>query len=418
MLGAAVLLGRVTGGWLVSRRWVRHALPLDRDIGALASRLGVARRVDVLVSPRAVVPHVVGWVKPAVVLPFAVVSGLPAAHLEAIIAHELAHVARHDFLVNLLQTLAESVLFFHPAVWWTSARIREDREACCDDMVVALTVDPGVYARALLSIEHTRTDLVPAATGSDLRQRIERMLRVPCRETRVAPFCVAASALMLMVGATWLQAGSIGLDRPPAWRDVRAETMTEGAEGSPAPRMTQAPEAPAPAAPPAPPAPLATSPSPTPTRPAPPIPSIPPSPPFLPPWLDDESISEHVQRALEHAREAMAEASATLESDAFKADLRRKLEEAGRQAQDARRALERLRPALERARAAAEKAKARHRALMGKEMKKAIDAARAAAEQAHTAVESEEFKKELREALEEALRELRSFSERERRDGR
>lgn len=420
MFGAAVLLGRVAGGWLVSRRWVRHASPLDRDISALASRLGVTRAVTVLVSPLAAVPHVVGWMKPAVVLPLAVVSGLPAAQLEAIIAHELAHVARHDFLVNLVQTLAESVLFFHPAVWWTSARVREDREACCDDMVIAMTGDPAVYARALLSIEHARTDLVPAATGSDLRQRIERMFRVPRRDARIAPFCVAAAALMLIVGATWLHAASA----PAATATGSAERAEAAAPELVAPQAPQAPQAPAPPAPPAPaarppeapPAPRApqpspeprATPSPSPAPPAPPVPPVPavPSVPTVSP-LDDDSISEHVRRAMERAREAIEQASATLESDAFKAEMRRAMEEAARHAQEARRALERARPALERAMAAAEKAKARHGALMSEEMANAIEAAKAAAEQARKVVESEEFKNEVREALEEALRELR-----------
>lgn len=442
MLGVAVLLARVAGGWLVSRQWVRHARPLNRDIRALASRLDVTRAVDILVSPLAAVPHAVGWMKPAVVLPLGVVTGLPAAQLEAIIAHELAHVARHDFLVNLVQTLAESVLFFHPAVWWTSARIRADREACCDDMVVALTGDPGVYARALLSIEHARTDLVPAAAGSDLRQRIERMLRMPRRDVRVAPFCVAASALMLMVGATWLHADSVTLDRPSMWRDVRVAPVTAGAErgtaaapgavASEAPRAPQAPALPAPPAPPAPSvrpprAPQAPSAPPAPL--VPPIPSIPPIPPIppVPPLsLDDHSVSEHVQRALEQARQAIEQASATwqsevaaaIQSDVFKADMRRTVEEAARQVQNARRALERARPALERAKAAAERAKARHGAPMNEELTKAIDAARAAAEEARKVVESDEFRQELREALEEALDQLRSPAERQRQDVR
>lgn len=408
MLGVIVLLGRVAGGWIVSRRWVRHARPLDRDISALASRLGVTRAVHVLVSPLAAVPHVVGSMKPAVVLPLGVVTGLPAAQLEAIIAHELAHVARHDFLINLLQTLADSVLFFHPAVWWTSARVREDREACCDDMVVALTGDPAVYVHALLSIEHARTDLVPAATGSDLRPRIERMLRVPRRDPRVAPFCVAASALMLIVGATWLQAASITLDRPSTWRTDRVAAVTTSAERGAATGPSLAalltPQPPAPPAPPAPPIPLS--------------PPIPPSPPVAPLSLDGDTISEHVQRALEHAREAIEQASVTLQSDAFKTEMRRTVEAAVRQGEEIRRAVERARPALERAKAAAEKAQARHGALMNEEMTKAIEAASAAAEEARKAVDSEEFRKELREALEEALRELRSSNERERRNPR
>src|SRR5215212_2626272 len=96
--------------------------------------MNVRRTVEVLESARVSVPTLIGWLSPA------------------ILAHELAHIRRHDYLVNLLQALAETLFFFHPAVWYISGRIRAEREHCCDDLVVAQGVEPVAYAESLLCI--------------------------------------------------------------------------------------------------------------------------------------------------------------------------------------------------------------------------------------------------------------------------
>ncbi len=118
----------------------------------------------------------VGWLRPAVVFPVAALAGLSPAQIEALLAHELAHVRRHDYLVNLLQSFAEVVLFYHPAVWWLSRRIRTERELCCDDLAVGVC-DRLVYATALTDLaamRHPRVAL--AATGGDLLARVRRIL--------------------------------------------------------------------------------------------------------------------------------------------------------------------------------------------------------------------------------------------------
>ena len=112
-------------------------------------------------------------------------SHLNAAQVEAIIAHEMAHIRRHDYLVNLMQTLAETLLFYHPAVWWLSARIRDEREHCCDDVAVAVCGDPVGYAAALAELEVWRSNdvaLAAAATGGSLLNRVRRILRVEMSE--------------------------------------------------------------------------------------------------------------------------------------------------------------------------------------------------------------------------------------------
>jgi hypothetical protein len=122
--------------------------------------------------------------------------------LEAILAHELAHIRRHDYLVNLLQTGVETVLFYHPAVWWLSRRIRLERELCCDDRVVALCGNPIVYVEALAKVEALQRvpNLVLAATGSNLMLRIRRLAQSPVRPQ--ARLSKTLLSLVILLGAS------------------------------------------------------------------------------------------------------------------------------------------------------------------------------------------------------------------------
>ena len=143
-----------------------------------ARRLRLARAVEVLQSTLVKTPVVVGYFRPAVLLPLCVVTGLPEAQLELILAHELAHIRRHDYLVNLLQTLVETLFFYHPAVWWLSRQIRNERENCCDDVAMATVGSRADYGRALLAIEELRatsTALSLASHGGSLLARIRRI---------------------------------------------------------------------------------------------------------------------------------------------------------------------------------------------------------------------------------------------------
>ena len=145
--GVSVLALRLARGWINVVQIRREARPLgEHPIAAsavrIARRLGVRRSVRLLSSARVLVPAVIGWIRPAILLPAAVVAGMPAAHLDAILAHELAHIRRSDFLVNVLQSAAEVLLFYHPAVWWVSRQIRVERELCADDLAVAVSRRP------------------------------------------------------------------------------------------------------------------------------------------------------------------------------------------------------------------------------------------------------------------------------------
>src|SRR5262249_38125300 len=146
------------------------------------ARLGVRINARVVESPTAHTPSVVGWLRPVILLPAAMVAGIPRAALEAILAHELCHIRRHDYLVNLLQSVVEALLFYHPAVHWVSHALRVEREHCCDDLVVELLGDPVLYARALLTAESIRSapeGFIPAFTGGSLMDRIQRIVQGP-----------------------------------------------------------------------------------------------------------------------------------------------------------------------------------------------------------------------------------------------
>ena len=112
----------------------------------------------------------IGWVRPYILLPISAVTGLDEAQLEAVLAHELAHIRRYDYLVNLLQNAVETLLFYHPAVWWVSSRIREEREHCCDDLAVAVCGDVILYAGALAKLRNCAGIISGAGAGCDGRR--------------------------------------------------------------------------------------------------------------------------------------------------------------------------------------------------------------------------------------------------------
>lgn len=122
---------------------------------------------------------VVGHIRPVILMPIGVLAGLPAAQSEAILLHELAHIRRYDYLVNILQRWVECLLFYHPAVWWISRVIRAERENCCDDLAVAISGNAQEYAVALAALEQNRwrgREAAVAASGGSLVKRIRRLL--------------------------------------------------------------------------------------------------------------------------------------------------------------------------------------------------------------------------------------------------
>src|SRR4029079_6617056 len=147
-------------------------------------------------------------------------AALSPLQVEAILAHELAHIRRHDYLVNLLQTLVEMLLFYHAAVWCLSRRMRAERENCCDDLAVSLCGDPYAYAKALADLEELRADsghLALAATGGSLIHRVRRLIATPSHAGR-GPGWLAASTAVVLISA--IAAGSLGNNAANAEADA------------------------------------------------------------------------------------------------------------------------------------------------------------------------------------------------------
>ncbi len=186
LAGAAAFWLRLAGGWMFAARLrstpVRATPPeWQRTLRELSERIRISRPVKLLTSARVDVPTVVGWLRPVILMPVGALAGLPFEHIEALLAHELAHIRRHDYLVNILQSIAEATLFYHPAVWWISNQARNEREECCDDIAVSITGDAMVYAEALACLETSRPALLSpalAASGGSLEHRIARLLGI------------------------------------------------------------------------------------------------------------------------------------------------------------------------------------------------------------------------------------------------
>jgi beta-lactamase regulating signal transducer with metallopeptidase domain len=207
LAGVVVLTLRLFSGWMWAQRMKSHgARPAPDDLQSMARRLvrrlHIGRPVRLLESASVAVPTVIGWLKPVVLLPASALASLAPDQMEAILAHELAHIRRHDYLVNLLQTVIETLLFYHPAVWWLSRRIRAERENCCDDLAVSLCGDPVAYAAALAELEGLRStcsDLVLAATGGSLLARVRRLLGAPTHAGRAPGWLAAGLALLVVI---------------------------------------------------------------------------------------------------------------------------------------------------------------------------------------------------------------------------
>jgi Zn-dependent protease with chaperone function len=183
LLGAFTLHVRLIVKFICAERIKRSGLAaasehLRMDLASLRDRLGITRVVRIMESSLVAVPSVIGWLSPIVLIPAGISTRLTPMQIRAIIAHELAHIRRNDYIVNLVQNVFESLLFFHPMTWWISNRLRIEREFCCDDIALSVSDSPLQYARALSNIEelrHQETTLSTASTGGSLMNRIARI---------------------------------------------------------------------------------------------------------------------------------------------------------------------------------------------------------------------------------------------------
>ncbi len=180
--GASWRGARLAIGLVGVARWRARAVPLPAawtdTLGELAIAMGVRMRVQIAALAGIDTPIVIGVFRPLVLVPLAYAAGVPTAAMRAALCHELAHVLRHDYLLQLLHGTIEAVLFYHPCVRWLGARLRVLREYCCDDLAISRHCDPLDYARGLAELEGARAVASPAlaATGASLMSRIDRLL--------------------------------------------------------------------------------------------------------------------------------------------------------------------------------------------------------------------------------------------------
>jgi beta-lactamase regulating signal transducer with metallopeptidase domain len=207
LVGGVVALHRIRATAEEAPPWIGD---MARDLGP---RMGVRRAVPVLLSARADTPFACGVVRPAVVLPRGLPAELPSHGIRVVLAHELAHVRRRDYLTNLGQCVLEVLVPFHPAIRWLSKVARDEREHCCDELVAGFLGDRRAVAGTLLALEEARGSfgdraLFPAAAGGPLLRRVERLLvRGPAGRPR---WTVAALAVLFASGGTMVLATPAG----------------------------------------------------------------------------------------------------------------------------------------------------------------------------------------------------------------
>jgi uncharacterized protein (TIGR03435 family) len=210
LIGATGFSLRLLGGWILAERlrsgMVRPApAEWQRTLDRLKTCISVPGPVRLVVSGLLQAPAAVGWLRPIVLVPVGALAGLPSAQIEALLLHELAHIRRHDYLVNILQSAIEAVFFYHPAVWWISGHMRAERELCCDDIAVSVTGEAAIYARALAAFDSARwiQPTVMAVNGGSLAERIARLLGQPSTSRRGSCGPVTVPALLLLAIGVW-----------------------------------------------------------------------------------------------------------------------------------------------------------------------------------------------------------------------
>lgn len=229
--GVMLLWLRLAFGVFTVRR-LRHAgrssVPesIDTQFRSLVNRVGISRAVAITQSSLVQIPSVIGVLRPIVLLPVSVVTGLSSEQLEVVLAHELAHVRRYDFLANVLQTVVESLLFYHPCMWWVSCCVRRERENCCDDFALRICTDRGHYARTLMTVEEicgAAPQMLVAANGGSLVRRVRRIAGVDSVRSSTSAGAFVAAVLLIGSVATLVYAQNLGSET--ASRSSRAESM-------------------------------------------------------------------------------------------------------------------------------------------------------------------------------------------------
>ena len=210
LLGIAIFFIKlIFDVWAVNRLKTNGLKPIDnqtfKKFNELISTLKITKKIEIFESNQTSSPIVIGNLKPFILLPIGLTAGLTINELEAILAHELAHIKRYDFFVNILQSIIEIVFFFNPTIWWVSSQVRQEREHCCDDFSVSITGDKMLLVNALAHVEAFRINqpLVMAfgKKRMTLLHRIRRILGVSTKENRSIESVIAIILVSIILGS-------------------------------------------------------------------------------------------------------------------------------------------------------------------------------------------------------------------------
>ena len=227
-LGGFYLIRKIkyTGTSFVPACW-------QNRVNSLRYKLKISRSVRLLESVKVSVPIVIGYVKPVILMPVGMLAGLPENQVETIITHELAHIYRNDYLINIIQSIGEIILFYHPAAWWISHKIRKERENSCDDITVSICGDTLTFAKALTNLEEVkmknRQFALAIKNNKSLIGRIKRILKVDYNEISFAEKTLSfVTIIVLFMSATVLASVSFN----PVEKDITKKYVQAFADTS------------------------------------------------------------------------------------------------------------------------------------------------------------------------------------------
>ncbi|MFK7847879.1 MAG: peptidoglycan DD-metalloendopeptidase family protein, partial [Rhodothermales bacterium] len=234
MLGLVVFAFRLQLGFKGTNRLKKQAILVDSrrlqsTLHALCKTLKINRSVVLKLSKHIDQPVLIGWLKPVILLPMGILAGMTPSQIEAILAHELAHVRRHDYLFSVIQSVLETVFFFHPAIWWISHQIRIEREYCCDDLAVKTTGQKKIYLNTLAQLEAYRTASFALSLSMNDGSLLDRVQRIVTRSLTPQPENTLKSKATTMTIALFVFASiltTIGVNAPASTAQTIPETTS------------------------------------------------------------------------------------------------------------------------------------------------------------------------------------------------
>ncbi|NNE56856.1 MAG: M56 family metallopeptidase [Hellea sp.] len=238
-IGFLILSMRYAVGLIATQRLRRtgiSAAPLmwEQKFQTLVLNVGIFRKVALHISDRVNGPMTLGFFRPIVLVPASFFTGLPASQVEAILLHEIAHIRRHDYLINLVQTAIKTILFYHPAIHYISNRIDDDREQACDDFAVRYTQNPEALVKGLaalrLDLARPHFALTAAHTRKPLLRRLTRLMAPEESRRRPEQLVTSMAALVVAAGLYTIAKPTLASAHPPEASSIEAPKTSDHAE--------------------------------------------------------------------------------------------------------------------------------------------------------------------------------------------